>query len=127
MKKKILGIGLALLLVCSVFVYADFTGPEQDQKGFGNHFRQMQGCKGFPEMDKETIKGNIIEHLGLDEDTTMDEIIEAKITMRFEKMKEKLGIPDNATEEEIKEAMKERMGNKPFRKPSFRNKRRGLQ
>ena len=61
----------------------------------------------------------MIEDLGLSENATREEIREAMHEKRFSERREELGLP-NATEEEVREAMREQMGEKPFQKPRFR-------
>ncbi|MBT4192501.1 MAG: hypothetical protein HOE11_04290 [Candidatus Diapherotrites archaeon] len=125
MKKKVLGIGVLVLVVCSVFVYA--IPQETNQE-----FQRPENCDGFREMklqrfsgmDKEAIHEQMIEDLGLSENATREEIRDAMHEKRFSEMREKLDLP-NATEEEVREAMREQMGEKSFRNKGFRRGRMG--
>jgi hypothetical protein len=125
MNKKVLGIGVLVLVVFSVFVYAV---PGETN----NEFQRPENCDGFREMkmqrfanmDKEAFHEQRIADLGLSEDATREEIREAMHEKRLSEMREKLDLP-NATEEEVREAMREQMGAKSFRNKGFRRGRMG--
>jgi hypothetical protein len=125
MNKKVLGIGILVLVVFSVFVYAVPSETNNEFHGLENcdGFREMK-LQRFANMDKEAFHEQRIADLGLSEDATREEIREAMHEKRFSEMREKLGLP-NATEEEIREAKREQMGEKPFRNNGFRRGRMG--
>ena len=126
MKEKILSIGLIVLVVCSVFVYAGSTELDQGFEKFGNHSKKMCNCEDSQERNTRMMRERSIENLNLNEDATIEEIRTARGQRHLKRMREKLNLEDSATEEEIKEAMKEKVGEQSFRKHGF-NKRRGPQ
>jgi len=99
MKEKILSIGLIVLVVCSVFVYAGSTELDQGFEKFGNHSKKMCNCEDSQERNTRMMRERSIENLNLAEDATIEEIRAAREQRHLERMKEKLDLKDDATEE----------------------------
>ncbi len=135
MRKKLAIFGIAALLLMSVTIaFATetgfFRGKEPGSFPETGFCHRMSGFKHFPpgmrgegpwtesgpareqsteemkeKMDEQTAE--IREELGLPEDATREQVMEAMREAQVQKVKEKLGLPEDASEEEVLDALKE--------------------
>lgn len=145
MEGKNLLVGIAALLVFGAVLVSSigvYENGEQPCNGKGMGFRGLGEGKRFGQLGNLSGgqgRAAMLEDLGLSEDATKEEIMEAMFQKKLEKlgltedstigelreamqeqklsmMREKLGLSDDATDQEIKDAL----GEKAFNGPKFR-------
>ena len=128
-KTKVLGAGLAALLVIGLVATAHsaIQGKGEGLKGRGMRKGfgplAMAGSLGLPEnatrqQIKDAVWDKRLADLGLTRESTIGEYVdamEANMLERHNEMLEELGLPEDATPEQVHEAMEERRGQKPFK------------
>lgn len=146
-KNKLIGVGIAALLIVglALAINAATQGEEGypclgKGKGFGQkggfHARIKERLNLPKEATRMGVKAAGLEELGLSEDASKEEIMEAMFQKKLEKldltedstigelreamqeqklsmMRKKLGLPEDASEEDIKDALGEKAFNGP--------------
>ena len=107
-KNKLIGVGIAALLI--IGLAWGINAATQENKGCpfsgkkgGFHAGIKEGMNLPKDATMEKVKAAGLEELGLSEDATKEEIMEAM----FQKKLEKLGLTEDSTIGELREAMQE--------------------
>jgi len=113
-KNKLIGVGIAALLIVGLAWSINAATQKREGcpylgkgKGFGQkggfHAGITKKANLHEYATKEKFKAAGLEELGLSEDATKEEVMEAM----FQKKLEKLGLTEDSTIRELKDAMKE--------------------